>query len=105
MPPTPASGSSATPPQVLVLVFLRSLATPIVLYAENPPQLYEELKATIASAKASAPRLIEKPGLGPLKKVCFLDTELAGVALQSDPSGGSAASGGHNLLPVYPQPR
>jgi len=71
--------------QVSVLVFLKGLATPIVLYADNATQLYEEIKGTIKSANPQAPRLIEKPGLGPLKKVAFLDTEVSGVAMQVDP--------------------
>lgn len=71
--------------QVSVLVFLKSLATPVVLYTDNPNQLYDEIKAIIKSANAASPRLIEKPGVGPLKKVSFLDTEVSGVAVQVDP--------------------
>lgn len=79
---------SAVPPhvQISVLVFLKSLATPVVLYADNPTQLYEEIKLIIKGANATAPKLVEKPGVGPLKKVCFLDTELSGVAMQVDPT-------------------
>jgi hypothetical protein len=73
--------------QQIVLIFLKSLASPVVLYAENAPQLYEEIKVLIKQAQHNHPKLIEKPGMGPLKKVCFLDTELSGVALQSDPPG------------------
>ena len=68
-----------------VLVFLRSLASPVVLYADNAGQLYEELKSLIKQADHKAPKLIEKAGTGPLRRVCFLDTELSGVALQSEP--------------------
>jgi hypothetical protein len=71
--------------QLTVLVFLKSLATPVVLYADNAMQLYDELKQIIKSASQQAPKLIEKQGVGPLKKVSFLDTELSGVALQADP--------------------
>jgi hypothetical protein len=71
--------------QLTVLVFLKSLATPVVLYADNAMQLYDELKQIIKSASPQAPKLIEKQGVGPLKKVSFLDTELSGVALQADP--------------------
>jgi hypothetical protein len=73
-------------PQFSILVFLKSLATPVVLYADNPTQLYEEMKSIIKQANPQAPKLVEKPGVGPLKKVCFLDTELSGVAIQVDPS-------------------
>jgi len=74
--------SSAASP--CVLIFLRGLATPVVLYTETPPLLYDEIKRIIQTADARAPKLIEKPGLGPLKKVSFLDTELTGVALQGE---------------------
>lgn len=71
--------------QASVLVFMKSLSTPIVLYSENPTHLYEEIKQFIRTANPQSPKLIEKPGLGPLKKVAFLDTELSGVAMQTDP--------------------
>jgi hypothetical protein len=71
--------------QISVLIFMKSLATPVVLYAENPTQLYEEMKQIIRTANPQSPKLMEKQGVGPLKKVAFLDTELSGVALQMDP--------------------
>lgn len=75
---------SALPPnmQVSVLVFMKSLATPLVLYADNANQLYDEIKQLIKAASPQAPKLIEKQGAGPLKKVSFLDTEVSGVAMQ-----------------------
>jgi hypothetical protein len=78
---------SSIPPnvQVSVLVFLKALSTPVVLYADQPTQLYEEIKRLIQTANPNAPKLIEKNGVGPLKKVAFLDTEVMGVALQADP--------------------
>lgn len=72
--------------QISVLVFLKSLATPVVLYSDNPTQLYEEMKQIIKSANPAAPKLVEKPGVGPLKKVCIIDTEISGVAMQVDPA-------------------
>lgn len=89
VPPQPPGGTPLynipTGVQHAVLVFVRSLATPVMLYAENPQQLYDEIRATIRQADPKAPKLIEKPGLGPLKKFTVLDTELMGVALQTDP--------------------
>lgn len=79
--------------QISVLVFLKGLATPIVLYAENAAQLYDEIKGLIKGANPQAPRLVEKPGLGPLKKVSFLDTEISGVAMQVDPVLSQTGSG------------
>jgi hypothetical protein len=82
-----ASTQSSLPPnmQISVLVFMKSLATPLVLYADNANQLYEELKQIIRAANPQAPKIIEKQGVGPLKKVAFLDTEISGVAMQLEP--------------------
>ena len=79
------SSMSSSNAQISVLVFMKALSTPVVLYAENPTQLYEEIKQLIRAANSQSPKLIEKQGVGPLKKVSFLDTELSGVALQMDP--------------------
>lgn len=83
-----ASTPSSVPPnmQISVLVFMKSLATPLVLYADNPTALYDEMKQIVRSANAQTPKLIEKQGVGPLKKVAFLDTEVSGVAVQLEPA-------------------
>jgi hypothetical protein len=83
-----ASIPSSVPPnmQISVLVFMKSLATPLVLYADNPTALYDEMKQIIRSANVQTPKLIEKQGVGPLKKVAFLDTEVSGVAVQLEPA-------------------
>jgi hypothetical protein len=67
-----------------VLVFIRHLASPLVLYVEQPKQLYQELQQCIQQARPSQPKLIEKQAVGPIGLVSFLDTELVGVALQSE---------------------
>jgi len=71
--------------QICVLVFMKSLATPLVLYADNPAALYDEIKQIVRAANPQTPKLIEKQGVGPLKKVAFLDTEVSGVAVQLEP--------------------
>ncbi|MFM7389515.1 MAG: hypothetical protein ACKO34_02685 [Vampirovibrionales bacterium] len=87
-----------------VLVFLKSLATPVVLYVENPEELYAELKKAIVSVNPATPKLIEKTTIGPLKYVAFLDTDLSGLALQADmpqqaPSGPPPAAGPPQATP------
>lgn len=74
---------SALQNQTVVMIFLKNMAAPILLFSENPIALYEDLKKVIEKANPQAPKLIERPGTGPLKKVSFLDTQLSGVALQS----------------------
>jgi hypothetical protein len=85
-PPMP--GMTSPPTNFTVLIFIKSLAAPVVLFSENPVSLYEEIKRHIQQASPSSPKLLEKPGAGPLKKVCFLDTEISGVALQSELGAG-----------------
>jgi hypothetical protein len=72
-----------------LLVFLRGLASPVVLYGEDPTALYEDLKNVMRQCSSTQPKLIERSGTGPLGKVVFLDTELVGCALQNEASGGA----------------
>ena len=64
-----------------ILVFLKGSTAPLVLYVENPEELYSELQQSIKSAAAV---LIEKETLGPLKKVSFVSNQVAAVALQEE---------------------
>jgi len=76
------------PPQVKtkkpVLIFLKIVGPPLVLYVENNEALYQEIKQIIANANEQAPKLVEKLGKGPLKKLAVLDTQIAGVAIQEE---------------------
>ena len=63
------------------LVFLKGSTAPLVLYVENPDELYAELKQAIKSPTAV---LIEKETQGPLKKVCFISNQVASIAIQEE---------------------
>ena len=67
--------------QALIL-FLKGSATPIVMYYENPQSVYAELKQLM---KNPTPVLVEKEPIGPIKKVCFVSTQIAGLVLQEEP--------------------
>ena len=67
-----------------VLVLMKHSAPPLVLYVDEPEQLYEELKIAIKSANQAMPKLIEKQAKGPVKDFSVLDTQLAGVAIQEE---------------------
>ena len=69
-----------------LLVFLKVVAPPMVLYVDNPDETYLEIRKIMANANQQAPKLIEKLGKGPLKKISVLDTQIAGVAIQEEPS-------------------
>ena len=66
-----------------VLVFLKGTTAPLVLYVENPQDLYEEL-SQILKLNSPTPRLIEKNTLGPVKKVCIQSTSICAVAIQEE---------------------
>lgn len=67
--------------RVSVLVFLKGSTAPLVLYVENPEELYAEIQL---AAKSSAANLIEKETLGPIKKVSFISNQVAAVAIQEE---------------------
>jgi hypothetical protein len=68
-----------------VLLFLKGLATPVVLYVPDAPALYAELKGVLSTTQSLSPKVIEKKGHGPIGHVCFKDVDLVGVALQTEP--------------------
>jgi hypothetical protein len=84
---TPALQNALTPqsPLVAVLVFIRHLSSPVVLFVDQPQQLYAELQQAIQQARPTQPKLIEKQAKGPLGLFSVLDTALVGVALESLP--------------------
>ena len=65
-----------------VILFLKGSATPVVMYFENPQGVYAELKQLM---KNPTPVLVEKEPIGPIKKVCFVSTQIAGLVLQEEP--------------------
>lgn len=67
-----------------VLVLMKHSAPPLVLYVDNPEELYEDLQKAIKSANSAMPKLIEKQAKGPVKNFAILDTQLAGVAIQEE---------------------
>ncbi|MBR6098977.1 hypothetical protein IKP85_04450 [bacterium] len=64
-----------------ILVFLKGSTAPLVLYVENPQELYTELNQLMKSASAV---LVEKETQGPIKKVCFVSNQIAAVAMQEE---------------------
>lgn len=64
-----------------VLVFIKGSTAPLVLYVENPQDLYAELSNAMKSQNVT---FIEKETSGPLKKVCFISNQIASVAMQEE---------------------
>lgn len=67
--------------KISVLVFLKGSTAPLVLYVDNPQDLYTELSQLMKSASTA---LIEKETQGPIKKVCFASNQIAAVAMQEE---------------------
>ena len=67
--------------RVSVLVFIKGSAAPLVLYVENPQDLYNELNQAMRSNNVT---FIEKETAGPLKKVSFVSNQIAAVAMQEE---------------------
>lgn len=64
-----------------VLVFLKGSTVPLVLYLDNPQDVYFELTKLM---KSPTPVYVEKETQGPLKKVCFAANQIAAVAMQEE---------------------
>ena len=69
--------------RLAVLVFLKGTTAPLVLYVENPVELYDELRQVL-KLNSPTPKLIEKTTIGPIKKVCIQSTSICAVALQEE---------------------
>ena len=69
--------------RLAVLVFLKGTTAPLILYVENPLELYDELQQVL-KLNSPTPKLIEKNTIGPIKKVCIQSTSICAVALQEE---------------------
>ena len=67
--------------KISVLVFLKGSTAPLVLYVDNPQELYAELSQYM---KSTSTVLVEKETQGPIKKVCFASNQIAAVAMQEE---------------------
>lgn len=64
-----------------VLVFLKNLSAPLVLYFNNPQEIYNELKEVV---NTPINKVYEFEPNGPIKKVCIQASQISGVALQEE---------------------
>jgi len=63
------------------LVFIKGSTAPLVMYVDDFQALYDEISAAM---KNPNPIIIEKETNGPLKKVSFISTQIAAVAIQEE---------------------
>jgi len=67
--------------RLAVLVFMKDVSTPLVLYFDNAQKIYEDLKALINSTEV---KMVEFEPLGPIKKASVLSDKIVSVALQEE---------------------
>lgn len=68
--------------RISILVFLKGNAAPIVLYVENPQELYAELLSYLKMPTSI--KLLEKETVGPIKKISFMSNQISAVAMQEE---------------------
>ena len=64
-----------------VLVFLKGSTAPLVLYVKDSQSLYQEL---VELMKSNQTVLVEQDTEGPIKKVCFLSSQIGALAIQEE---------------------
>ncbi|HIQ88594.1 TPA: hypothetical protein IAA68_02055 [Candidatus Galligastranaerophilus faecipullorum] len=64
-----------------VLIFLKNLSAPLVLYFDNPQEVYGELREVV---NTPVNKVFEFEPNGPIKKVCIQASQISGVALQEE---------------------
>ena len=64
-----------------LLVFMKGVSSPLVLYFERPEDVYAELKELI---RTGVSKVIEKETIGPIRKITLMSNEICAVALQDE---------------------
>ena len=64
-----------------LLVFCKDCASPLVLYFDNPQQIYEDLKTLINSKDI---KMVEFEPIGPIKKAALTSDKIVAVAMQEE---------------------
>ena len=69
-------------PRKALLLFVKNIATPIILYFDNPDEEYKKIQQILA--KPSAGRLLEFTPKGPIKFFSVIDNQISAVGLQEE---------------------
>ena len=78
--PTPFA-SQQIKHRTALLVFIKGSSAPLVLYVDNPQETYNELHSLLQN---NVTKVVEKTTNGPIKKVCFLTSQISAIALQEE---------------------
>ncbi len=64
-----------------LLIFCKDSASPMVLYFDNPVEIYEDLKGLLNSNEV---KMVEFEPTGPIKKAALTSDKIVAVALQEE---------------------
>ncbi len=64
-----------------LLIFCKDCASPLVLYFDNPVEIYEDLKGLLNSNEI---KMVEFEPIGPIKKAALTSDKIVAVALQEE---------------------
>ncbi len=64
-----------------LLIFCKDSASPMVLYFDNPVEIYEDLKGLLNSNEI---KMVEFEPVGPIKKAALTSDKIVAVALQEE---------------------
>lgn len=81
--PQPFSQQPQFKTRMALLLFIKGSAAPMVLYFENPQEVYEELTQVLKTSSATA-KLIEKEAIGPIKKFSVLSNQISAIGMQEE---------------------
>lgn len=65
-----------------LLLFIKNVSTPIILYFDQPDVEYKNIQQIIA--KPSVGKLLELKPKGPIKTFSVIDSQICAVALQEE---------------------
>lgn len=69
-------------PRKALLLFVKNLSTPVILYFENPETEYKHIQQILA--KPSIGKIIEFKPKGPIKNFSVMDNQICAVAIQEE---------------------
>lgn len=69
-------------PRKALLLFIKNVATPVILYFDNPDEEYKKIQQIIS--KPSAARVVEFRPKGPIKFFSVVDNQIMAVGLQEE---------------------
>ncbi len=65
-----------------LLLFVKGAIAPMMLYFENPEEIYAEFQLLLKNP--ATVKLVEKETIGPIKKISVMSNQIFAVALQDE---------------------